>query len=1260
MTTRASFIDDRTPRAISPARRTRGRAIVASIAAAVVLAWACAALPASAGAAVSTFDVTGTDSATGSIATSSGLTGTTAAGDTLDWVLHYRNTAGERARTTLSNPIGAHQTLVAGTLDTPPGLAPRWSVDGGAGWLTGEPAQGANAVGADGTQVPGSTGDFAISTQTVTGFDAGNQAGDGYEALFIGDNVYNVHHHYISGDPENRNGTMIDCHPKTSTGASPPHCPGYPANASSAADVPLGNGPTTVTTAQHPIAAVDRDHGRIYFPAGIKDTKSVGVECIDVVHAKSCGFTKLGDAQLANNFYSDTQIDGGGVIGTRLYLLGESAQIYCFDYATGAPCPGQPLTVPSLPVAGADLARSANNSTLDVFDDRYVFVNYDEGTSGPERDLFCYDMTGATPTQIGTTCPGFPVMHYGGPYAPGEYWFRATLAPVLDPTGAHVTGICGNEPLAGGHHPFACYQVADDPLTPAGTRIATPWIEQTSGTAVNWRSGGFVETIGPKLYFAETASGGVATYTCWDFSLPAAGPGLQGDHCRGFTNATTGKQTSTYTLRQDPSSQDCIWAIGDNGVFETFSATYGGTSCALTTAHVTVDPAAYYCDGGGLSHTTGWDKLIVDGAQQSQYSGLTVSITDENGDPVPGWTERAVTPVAGGRPDEQTVDISSIALAGPTGVLHVSTTWVGLDSSVSALPSLTVMFAGDPVQACFKTRVGPACTAGFQVEDHGVAVTTPLGGGGDGPGGNPSGTATFTAALDPTSCRADLSMAKRPDPGEAIPGKRVTYDLAVTNHGPDRAENVKVSDSLPPELTFVSASSGCTENAGTVTCTEPTLAAGASHTFQVVVEVSDHPGPTVVNTASVSSDTTDPDLSNNSARSEIPAGPKSDLSITKTASAATTQAGGQVVYTLLLANQGPSDATGVSVEDQLPAGLSPTAVEPSQGTCTTAGNRVTCSLGTVVEGGRAQVLVTAQVAAAATGSLTNGASVRGDEPDPDLADNSASATVTIVPGPPPPPADLRVALHVDRASAVGPRPITYTATVTNAGPATAENVSVVDTTGLPVSVRSVTTSTGTCTTRMPVSCSLGRMPSGATAKITIVVTARRIGELVDAIRVVAATPDPHPADNLARVTTNVRGALRLKMHVAGRRPARAARAAAIPTVRAGHTAKFIITASNATTLTLRHVRVCDTLPSGLSYSRASRRPKASRGRFCWSISTLGSHRSTTYRLTVRALRGAHGVRRNRATASAPHARSARASAAIRISSAPRRPGGVTG
>jgi len=116
---------------------------------------------------------------------------------------------------------------------------------------------------------------------------------------------------------------------------------------------------------------------------------------------------------------------------------------------------------------------------------------------------------------------------------------------------------------------------------------------------------------------------------------------------------------------------------------------------------------------------------------------------------------------------------------------------------------------------------------------------------------------------------ADLEIFKsgRPDPVAA--GQYVSYEIVVTNHGPQSANGVTVTDPLPNRTQFVSATFGCTYAAPPthkVTCPLGTIASGDSVGLEVVVRLNDFSFHGLLsNTASVTTTDTDPTPANNSA-----------------------------------------------------------------------------------------------------------------------------------------------------------------------------------------------------------------------------------------------------------------------------------------------------------------------------------------------------------------------------------------------------------
>ena len=107
------------------------------------------------------------------------------------------------------------------------------------------------------------------------------------------------------------------------------------------------------------------------------------------------------------------------------------------------------------------------------------------------------------------------------------------------------------------------------------------------------------------------------------------------------------------------------------------------------------------------------------------------------------------------------------------------------------------------------------------------------------------------------------------------------------------------------------------------------------------------------------------------------------------------QQGANIVYNLTVVNNGPLNATGVtltaSIPNALPVGLSPTNCSSnSNGSVTT----ITCALGNIPSGQSVPATFT-MTPTITSGSITATANVAGAQPDPNLINNSASVTTTI-------------------------------------------------------------------------------------------------------------------------------------------------------------------------------------------------------------------------------------------------------------------------
>ena len=176
-----------------------------------------------------------------------------------------------------------------------------------------------------------------------------------------------------------------------------------------------------------------------------------------------------------------------------------------------------------------------------------------------------------------------------------------------------------------------------------------------------------------------------------------------------------------------------------------------------------------------------------------------------------------------------------------------------------------------------------------------------------------------------------------------------------------------------------------------------------------------------------------------------------DLLVSKTDGTAVYTPGVPITYQIVVINDGPSHAVGFAIDDVVPAAITGVGascvVTSGDGTCgtnDTAGNTVAFSGAALTAGSTLTVTVTGTIDPAATGDLTNTATVTvpggAGFTDPDPTSNAATDIDTLGSQ----LVDLAITKDDGQTSYVPGTPISYTVTVTNAGPSTATDVSLSD------------------------------------------------------------------------------------------------------------------------------------------------------------------------------------------------------------------------
>ena len=288
---------------------------------------------------------------------------------------------------------------------------------------------------------------------------------------------------------------------------------------------------------------------------------------------------------------------------------------------------------------------------------------------------------------------------------------------------------------------------------------------------------------------------------------------------------------------------------------------------------------------------------------------------------------------------------------------------------------------------------------------------------------------------------SDLWVDKTVDNAFPAETSTVTYTIEVFNAGPADATGVVVEDVLPAGVTFVSASGQGSYDAATGLWNAGAILRDESAFIDITVSVDlDTAGSTITNTATrIAVDQGDAVPNNDTASVDIFPDSYADLGVSKTVSNASPAEGDTITYTVTVLNNGPSDATGVTIDDTLPGGLTFVSSAPSQGTYSSGLGVWT--VGTIASGSTATLEITATVdAGTSLSTITNTASVdNADVTDPDPSNNSGSVDLTVS------LAGLEIVKSSDATGPVEPgQTITYTLDITNTGTSLMGGISVED------------------------------------------------------------------------------------------------------------------------------------------------------------------------------------------------------------------------
>ncbi|MGW2655846.1 DUF7507 domain-containing protein [Streptomyces sp. NPDC001478] len=299
-------------------------------------------------------------------------------------------------------------------------------------------------------------------------------------------------------------------------------------------------------------------------------------------------------------------------------------------------------------------------------------------------------------------------------------------------------------------------------------------------------------------------------------------------------------------------------------------------------------------------------------------------------------------------------------------------------------------------------------------------------------GGDPTVGNFLDGVFFGTAPHVELSKTAAPA-GRAEVGDTLTYRITARNQGGGGAENLTVTDVIPEGTSYVPGSlyivsgpnagpksdetgddqahydpdtgqvvfrlgDGATADRGGSLANTEILPEGSTVEYRVTVDRSAG-GTRITNTATATYENrlggTPEPLTATSEPQITDVEPAADLNVTKAADATTVSVGQTVTYRITIGNAGPNTATGVTVTDELPEGLTFLSADTTSGSYDPAAG--VWSAGELDDGATATLTLRAKATRA--GQIVNTAAVTADETPLDTADDTDTVTICVEPAP---------------------------------------------------------------------------------------------------------------------------------------------------------------------------------------------------------------------------------------------------------------------
>ena len=791
-----------------------------------------------------------------------------------------------------------------------------------------------------------------------------------------------------------------------------------------------------------------------------------------------------------------------------LYYLPDSRILYTINTTTGIATPTG-VTVGNAVTSGGDMAFSSTGQL-------YVITS--------AKVLYTVSTATGTATRVGNGPLNFTD-------SPANDQPDATLGLAFDSTGRLLTQTRDPNrlysialPVASNATPQATFVSAGDGDTNSTGDMASASVPAPNLSITKTDNATTVYRGGPVTYtiVVTNSSAYAVTGTVTD-NVPASVTGVT-----WTCTASAGSSCAAASGSGNSINTAATLEPGDTATY-TVTGTLSATATGTLSNTATVLPPTWLVDSA-LGNNTATDNSTI-----NLNANLGITKTDNLTNVNPGATVTYTVVVSNAGPDTANgalvTDTVPAALTGVTwtcGSPVAGATCGAASGSGNNISTTANLPSGGSVTYTITGTLSASATGTLS---NTARVLTPASGVTD--PNDPTRTgANNNTATDTTNIvvAPDLRLAKT-HVGNFSVGVNGSYTLTASNTGAAATSGtITVTDTLPAGLTVAALPTGTGWNcsatvigSNTATCTSATVInAGATSpnpiTLTVVVSAAAFAASPVTNVANISGGG-EPASSNgnNSVNDVTTINGSPDLTIAKTHTGNFTR-GATGSYNITVTNSGTAATNGttVTITDTVPAGLTPTAPTGlvNGWTCGIAGQVVTCTRTNALAVGASYpvIAVSVNVSQTAGGSLTNSVTASGGgEPASLNGNNTATDPTTIVSS-----ADLSLTKTANNPAPLINQNVTFTLTVTNAGPTNATGITVRD--QLPAGLTFVSAAPAAAYNSATGVWTVGSINSGANSTLQIVATVTTSGTITNTAQVTASgvpDPDSTPNNNIA-------------------------------------------------------------------------------------------------------------------------------------------------